>query len=272
MRSALLLFTALMLVLAACSGGDDEGANDAPAGDAGAPAGDTSNTGEDAGDPLLTQAVGADVAATDAALGEVVVGEEGIEFGDPIVQPNATAAQVAPDFEPLGLPGDPEVLAGGTAVPLFDPNASSEGALPPAGPGTLVASETEDPEPIGPFQLVRLRQQGGRGNITTVIEIYADGRIVRDGEIGTVDAATIGRINQMIDDMGFFSMQGTYIGPPGADDTYTYRVYVDSGDIDRAINAQDGYLPQELTSLLATITNAAANIQSAELTPEPAQP
>lgn len=240
----------MILALAACGGGDDN------------------DTSDEAGGTQATATTNPDVAATDAALGDISVGPEGIEFGDPIVQANATAADVPDDFIPSGDASDPEVLPASTGIPLFDPNASSEGALPPAGPGTLVASETEEIEPIGDFQLIQLRQEGGRNDTTTIIDVYGDGRIIRDGQAGNIDAGTIALLNQLIRDMNFYGMQGTYMGPPGDEDEYRYRVYVNSGEIDRAINAQDGFMPEQLVRLLAAINNAATVIPLPTSTPE----
>ena len=120
-------------------------------------------------------------------------------------------------------------------------------------PGTLVASETEEVEPIPDFQQITLTQQGGRNNTVIRIDIYADGRVVWGDQTGFVDANTIAELNQAIRELNFFGLQGTYLGPPSNNDGYTYRIVVNSGVIERAINGQDGFMPAELIRFLGMV-------------------
>jgi hypothetical protein len=134
---------------------------------------------------------------------------------------------------------------------------SSEGALPVPLPGTLVASETEDPNVGLTFDYIFFQQTGGSENTTTVVEIYSDGRVVRDGETFTVSQNVITQLDQMIDSLNFFGLQGTMLGPPGPETSYRYRVGVTRGAETRAINAQDGFIPDEFAAFLGSIRNAA---------------
>jgi hypothetical protein len=139
-------------------------------------------------------------------------------------------------------------------IPTLTP--AGESALVVPLPGTLVASETEDPEPGGIFDSVYLRQEGGQNDIITITEVFSDGRVIRDGVEGLVDQISIMEIDNAINTLNFFGMQGTLMGPPGDDNTYVYRVFVVSGDNERAIMAQDGYMPPEFMALLTLVRQA----------------
>ena len=154
-----------------------------------------------------------------------------------------------------------EVLTDETALPpLATQTPASESALVIALPGTLVASETEDPDPRGPFDYIYMQQQGGRENTTIIIEIYGDGRVTRDGMEGRISPDQIAGLNEAINTLNFFGMQGTLLGPPGGEDTYTYRVSIQRGAQARTVNAQDGYMPDEFIQLLGLIRRAGDSV------------
>jgi hypothetical protein len=148
------------------------------------------------------------------------------------------------------------------------PNLSPTPLIPDEGelaiplPGQLVASETEEPEAIsGPFTYLSLEQTGGPSDVDLMIELYDDGRVLRNGEaIGTVSQEAVANIDQIIRDVNFFGMQGALIGPPGTGEEYRYRLYVERGDeIARTVQAQDGFMPTEVVRLLSSIRGAAEN-------------
>ena len=154
------------------------------------------------------------------------------------------------------------VLTDETALPpLATQTPASESALIIAAPGTLVASETEDPDPRGPFDYIYMQTQGGRENTTVIIEIYSDGRVTRDGMEGrSISPDQIAGLNEAINALNFFGMQGTLLGPSGSEDTYTYRVSIQRGTQARTVNAQDGYMPDEFIQLLGLIRNAGDSV------------
>ena len=155
-----------------------------------------------------------------------------------------------------------DVLADATPVPLISTAAPvDDSALVVAPPGELVASETEDPEPRGMFDYISMQQEGGRENTVITIEIYNDGRVTLNGAEGRIGLETINQIDETINRLNFFGMQGTLLGSPGGDDIYYYRVSVQRGFQARTISAQDGYIPDEFLSLLAMIRGAGESIQ-----------
>jgi hypothetical protein len=148
------------------------------------------------------------------------------------------------------------LLSGATpeqvVLPTVDPEL--EGALPVPLPGTLVASETEEPEPfLGVFTFIYFEQTGGAEDVNIIVEIYGDGRVVSNGRTFQVDQSVIRQLDQMITELNFFGMQGTFLGPPGSPSDYRYRVAIGRGELERAVQAQDGFIPVELTRFLGMI-------------------
>lgn len=126
--------------------------------------------------------------------------------------------------------------------------------MPVPLPGTLVASETEDP--LGPlvFDYLRLDQAGGPDPTQTLtIEIYGDGRILRNGIEATLGQEQVAQVDERLDAINFFGLQNMFVGPPGRGDEYTYTLFVRQQDRQRRINAQDGYIPLEVRQTLALI-------------------
>jgi len=74
------------------------------------------------------------------------------------------------------------------------------------------------------------------------------------------DAATLAQIAQLITDINFFGLQGNFLsGVPAGEDTYRYRLAVVSGEWERAIQAQEGYMPEEIVRLLGLIRQVGDN-------------
>lgn len=150
-----------------------------------------------------------------------------------------------------------EVLTPATPIPpLATATLADENALPIPLPGTLVASETEDPEPPGLFDYISMEQEGGRGGSVILIEIYGDGTVIANGITGQIGPAEILEIDNAINTVNFFGMQGALLGPPGRADGYIYRLAITRNQTTRAINAQEGYMPGEFINLLGLVRQA----------------
>lgn len=136
----------------------------------------------------------------------------------------------------------------------LDPD--EEGALPIAPPGTLVASETQEAEPAaGPFEYIYFQQEGGAESTQIIFEITSDGTVVNhnNDRTATISAAQVAELDQLIMDLNFFGLQGTFLGPPTNGDSYRYRVAIARGESERFIQAQDGYMPRELIEFLGAL-------------------
>jgi hypothetical protein len=142
-----------------------------------------------------------------------------------------------PEIQPQGVPGDDE---GALEVPL---------------PGTLVASATEDPDAGLIFDQITFTMSGGANDTSFTVELLQNGTVTRDGVVSQVGTDVVYEIDAMLDELNFFGLQGSYLGPPADEDVYQYRIEVVRGGASRLINAQDGYLPTELKALFARLAD-----------------
>lgn len=137
----------------------------------------------------------------------------------------------------------------------FDDEPTAEGALPIPIPGTLVASETEDPDAgliFDRIYLVRTGIESGEA-IRDEIELLQDGQFTRNGRSGIADTNTIARIDEWIDTVNFYGMQGAMLGPSSETDDYRYSLTIERNGLERTINSQDGFMPIAYMNLLGEI-------------------
>lgn len=166
-----------------------------------------------------------------------------------------------------------EEIAAQNPQPFVPPTLAAtleEGALPAPLVGTLVASVTEDPQAGRIFDYIYMTQTGGSENVQIVVEIYGDGRAKYNDKEGRISQDAINQIVVLMDELNYFGLVGTFIGPAPRPNEYTYQIYIQRGGIDRLINAQDGYIPVEFTGLLSLVRNSAETIVTGntEATPE----
>jgi len=174
------------------------------------------------------------------------------------VPPTPEDAPVDPDDEVMGAALDfDEVVsqALNTQEVMVIPSSTPDpdGGLEVPLPRTLVASETEEVEPIGPFQYLSFEQRAQGETSGTRLVIYGDGRVTHQGREGRLEAADIQQINDAIRALNFFGLQGTFLGPPGNEETFIYRIAIETETVGRAINAQNGYMPDQFTAFLGLI-------------------
>ncbi len=161
--------------------------------------------------------------------------------------------------------GDEIPLDTGEVTPTDNPyivivtprSPEDEFALEVPLPGTLVASATEDPDAALIFDRIVLTRTGGPTGETLEIELLSDGTIIRNGVTGATTYERIIVIDDIIDELNFFGMQGALIGPGGDSEVYRYTIRVYRGDSNRMITAEDGYIPNEFQRLLSTIITTA---------------
>ncbi|MDX2078154.1 MAG: hypothetical protein SFZ02_17110 [bacterium] len=150
-------------------------------------------------------------------------------------------------------------------VPTLAPVEEGGLAVPLAG--TLVASQTEDPQAGSAFDYIYFVQEGGANNERIVIEIYSDGRTKRNDQEGTIGQDRIIEIIRAMDALNYFGLQGTFLGPAPRPDEYIYQIYIKRGANERLINAQDGYIPIEFVQFMSTIRNVVEIEATPEVTP-----
>ncbi|HLU09459.1 MAG TPA: hypothetical protein VK003_07310 [Oceanobacillus sp.] len=123
--------------------------------------------------------------------------------------------------------------------------------IPVPAPGTLVAGSSNVPEGGRPpieFTTVYFSRTGGVSGQELSVEVRRDGTLIRDGETSTVPEATIADIDNRLNLIDFYGIQGIFTGqqPP---DAFFYSLTVESNVGSRTINAQDGLIPPELMEL-----------------------
>ena len=155
----------------------------------------------------------------------------------------------------------------GTIIPPdqvtpYAPQALTSGGLngfyaPPVG--VLGAASTEEPIPgetrASGFDYLFYEQSGGINDETIRIEVYSDGRVTLDGEpVAPARSSEIDAIASLMDEIDFYGMQGTFLGPAANDDTYYYRLGAShENGLGRLIQARDGFMPPEIIRLFALV-------------------
>ncbi len=209
----------MLLILAACGGGGGDDGGEAANGGEEAPAVDGGND-NDGGTNVDGSGDDGGTAPADGADGGVTV--------PPAGEPTAP---MAPPVGELATPAaTPEVE--------FDPEDPANEPLEPL---------------TGGFEYIYFQQEGGQQEINIVIEVYADGRVVRDGLELPVPAEAIERLATRIDTIDFFNIIATFLGPPPDENDYRYLLFVRSADQERSIRAQDGFTPPEIVQLFSAI-------------------
>lgn len=250
MRTILrVLLIALVLTAAAC-GGDApaETAATATAAD-GAAQVPTGEGGGVAQQPTVGGAEGATQQPEGAA--QATVGESGAE--------RAT------------LPPIPTSTIAATTTPNPDiPEAEATVDLTAALAGTAVI--TEDPLGGQPFDSLLFYQTGGASNETLTIELFSDGRLVRNGSESRVDSGVIEGVNVALNTVGFYTLQDIYSPPVGRTDAFRYTLLVRRGELEYQISANDGGLTAnpDLAALFVTVRNlGVTNTFGVPATPTP---
>ena len=249
MRNVLYLLILSMFLLAACGGGGDDG--------------DDNNNGGDAGDTTSDISTDDLIATTEAELVE--------EADDP--PPDDDVVDPEPTTEPR-ITTDPNAV---TTFSTPDPNDPGEDFVAPPI-GVLGEASTEDPQPGEPLTEEDLRTDfdyiyysqtllvdASTGETSTLeLEVYSDGRVVvdRDPEnTFNVTQAQLTAIADIINEVDFFYMQNTFLGGvPQSEGSYRYFMAVVRGDLERNINAEDGFMPPEIRRLFSAVRGLAEQV------------
>ncbi len=175
----------------------------------------------------------------------------------PVSNTVPTDVQATPD------PGQPTVDPGATLdpaageTPTISAIQQAIALLPP--PGTMQVPVTEEPDPNAtpvPFFNVTYTETGGAANVNLLVDIFADGRVIRNGVETTIPPETIAEINRVIDELQFFAIEGQFTMPGTGLEVYNYNVRVELQDGSaRSLDAQDRVTPPELLRLFRMLRN-----------------
>ncbi len=136
-------------------------------------------------------------------------------------------------------------------------------------PGTLVASETEDPNADVPFTLidiVRLHQ-----GVADELIIKGDGTFTYNNVAGVVSPQQIFNLNKAIKEINFFGLQGVMMSTVPQSDSYEYAVTIERGEDRRVMSSQDKFMPSRYTQFVSALWNTRDSL-SVLPTSQPALP
>ncbi len=137
--------------------------------------------------------------------------------------------------------------SGAAGAPSIEPPAVGTIQSPPA---------TEDVDVGLIFDEIYFTQTGGRGDIPLVIRIFSDGRVLRDDQPYQITQEEVRAIDDILDEIDYFGMQGTFTSSGGNPNAYTYELSIARGDDTRNIVAEDGLIPPELMELFSLLLEA----------------
>ncbi len=131
--------------------------------------------------------------------------------------------------------------------PTFDPQN------PSAFASELVIGSADNPFAGVLFDYVSLTQRGGPIDLNYTIEVYPDGRVVQDGREGRITPDAVAALQASFDTINLFAVDQVFNGLPLSRSPYYYDFTVRQAGREFSIEAQDAYLPPELTAIFATI-------------------
>lgn len=121
----------------------------------------------------------------------------------------------------------------------------------PIGP-TLETSATEDPDRALVFDFIEFSRYGGRLERLD-IRLNQDGTFVRNGITGILSPAQVLLIDETLDVLNFFGLQGIYQSLNVDSGNTRYSLRVVRANLDVRMDSEDGYMPNEYISLLALL-------------------
>jgi hypothetical protein len=165
----------------------------------------------------------------------------------------ACTNQTPPATATLALPGVTNTPPAPATLVIVTRSAAQEArdSIVIAAPGTLVASETEDPRADVPFtviSIVRLHQ-----GVADQLYINGDGTFNYNNVPGMLSPEQINMINQAIKNINFFGIEATFISMVPQNDVYEYAVTIERGEDTRTIVSQDKFAPAPYTAFLSDL-------------------
>lgn len=167
----------------------------------------------------------------------------------------ACGGSPTPTATPTPAPTETPIpdTAGGEPIPTRGFEALQV-TIPVAQPGTPISPSlagTVQPANAAPFRFDRLffAQTGGIAAMELTIEVFADGRVIRNGVESRTSAETVANLTALLEAFDVFRVAGQFMGLSASADAYTYAITIDAGGSSRTIMSQDGYTPPELFAI-----------------------
>lgn len=138
-------------------------------------------------------------------------------------------------------------------------------------PGTLTVPElgVTPGETRAPFTFdtVQLELQNAALSSSSVIDIFADGRILVNGVTAQVGDDTIEALRGLLEAVSIYDLQGIFVNEGGTSSGYRYYLTVDGPLGSRTITADDGNTPEELLAIFTLIIRLGELAGAPEATP-----
>lgn len=170
---------------------------------------------------------------------------------------SATPTPAPPTANPGGATAAPDTnptaegpAAGFTQSSDVQLNMTGMPTPPPAGTAVIATASTPDPLAGIRFDNITFTQGGGDPPVNILVVLQNDGRFTRNNTPGQISAEEVASIDDYLNQINFFSIQGTFTSPNLRPNQFIYSVRVEKQGAAVTITLQDGLIPPELERLL----------------------
>lgn len=185
--------------------------------------------------------------------------------------PEPTSA-VSSDPTHTPIPDDFEEEASDNSIIIVTPQDQIFTDAVPL-PGTLAYDGEFVDEEMGAVfdRVVFTRSGGGDGAPVYLLKLKEDGTYVLNHVTeGQVDAETITRIDDILDEVNFFGITTPMISSVPNLDKYKYSITVERGGTSMTLHAEDGLIPQPVMPLFGALMGVVTNTDNTSLTAQTA--
>lgn len=193
--------------------------------------------------------------------------EDATQTAAPVITADQTATLPLPDTQPTLEPTVdspfPTLAVAVYPTVVETPFPTPDPAIPPA------PTEEVAPPPGGFDRIVLIRTGGPtRDDGTTADEVItinrADASVQRGEARGTLSDSAAASIAELVDAAAFFTVDGVFLGAVPAEPPlpFLYNITVFSGEFERSISAQEGFMPTEIQSLIGAVLSEGLKVSA----------
>lgn len=135
-----------------------------------------------------------------------------------------------------------------------------EEATSPLGPDptptldeSLIVPPTPDPIPDGSFDRLWVARSGGRNQPDYQIEIFADGRLIVNGQEGQLPAHEIAWLQTQFDEIRVYGIMSNTQLWESRPDIFRYEFEVQLGDYSTYLEGENPYIPQAIRNIIVQV-------------------
>jgi hypothetical protein len=159
-----------------------------------------------------------------------------------VIEATSDGTQIVPTPQEVGLA---ETLVPGGAVTLI-------------APGMVILPEVTEPadpsQPLPQFERLVLSAIRGFDGPELIVELRADGTLIRNGVIGAVAPSEVQAVVTTLDNLRFYDFIGSFSGPLQTNDAYRYVLTIyRTGVNEYVVPAMEAYTPSAYLRLYTGI-------------------